>query len=212
MLFCVNLSSLDGCVAWSAFAYLLNRRTNDMVPPFDVDNFTLICAKCSLFQPYCVQRLTFTKLAVDLLNPSIESEKRKHKLKRLVQSPNSFFMDVKCPGCFNITTVFSHAQTVVICNGCSTVLCQPTGGKARLMEGLYLPPVYKRCGSSTCGERDVVGVVGSTHLEAIPGFNSVNFPANASKTDFRSSSCNCGCEALTIKQLYILCRSRGFIM
>merc|ERR1711964_368808 len=29
----------------------------------------------------------------------------------------------------------SHAQTVVICAGCSTVLCQPTGGKARLTEG-----------------------------------------------------------------------------
>ncbi|KAJ1952208.1 40S ribosomal protein S27, partial [Dipsacomyces acuminosporus] len=74
-------------------------------------------------------------LAVDLLNPSLESEKRQHKLKRLVQSPNSYFMDVKCPGCFNITTVFSHAQTVVVCPGCSTVLCQPTGGRARLTEG-----------------------------------------------------------------------------
>merc|ERR1712141_517600 len=61
--------------------------------------------------------------------------KRKHKLKRLVQSPNSFFMDVKCPGCYKITTVFSHAQTVVKCEGCSSVLCQPTGGKARLTEG-----------------------------------------------------------------------------
>ncbi|KAK4703516.1 small subunit ribosomal protein S27e, partial [Phenoliferia sp. Uapishka_3] len=38
-------------------------------------------------------------------------------------------------GCFNITTVFSHAQTVVLCGSCSTVLCQPTGGKARLTEG-----------------------------------------------------------------------------
>lgn len=74
-------------------------------------------------------------LAVDLLNPSLESEKQKHKKKRLVQSPNSFFMDVKCPGCFNITTVFSHAQTVVLCGSCATVLCQPTGGKARLTEG-----------------------------------------------------------------------------
>ncbi|KAJ1936040.1 40S ribosomal protein S27, partial [Linderina pennispora] len=74
-------------------------------------------------------------LAVDLLNPSLESEKRQHKLKRLVQSPDSYFMDVKCPGCFNITTVFSHAQTVVVCPGCSTVLCQPTGGRARLTEG-----------------------------------------------------------------------------
>ena len=72
---------------------------------------------------------------VDLLHPPRELEQRRHKLKRLVQTPNSFFMDVKCPGCFNITTVFSHAQTVVICSGCSTVLCQPTGGKARLTEG-----------------------------------------------------------------------------
>ncbi|KAI4191691.1 MAG: hypothetical protein LQ346_004647 [Caloplaca aetnensis] len=56
-------------------------------------------------------------------------------LQMLVPAPRSFFMDVKCPGCFTITTVFSHAQTVVICGGCSTVLCQPTGGKARLTEG-----------------------------------------------------------------------------
>ncbi|KAK9764893.1 40S ribosomal protein S27 [Basidiobolus meristosporus CBS 931.73] len=74
-------------------------------------------------------------LAVDLLNPSVEHEKNTHKLKRLVQSPNSYFMDVKCPGCFNITTVFSHAQTVVLCGSCATVLCQPTGGRARLTEG-----------------------------------------------------------------------------
>nr|XP_025614179.1 40S ribosomal protein S27-1 [Arachis hypogaea] len=39
---------------------------------------------------------------IDLLNPPAELEKRKHKLKRLVQSPNSFFTDVKCQGCFNI--------------------------------------------------------------------------------------------------------------
>ncbi|KAI9669546.1 MAG: coatomer subunit gamma [Caeruleum heppii] len=74
-------------------------------------------------------------LAVDLLNPTPQAEARKHKLKTLVPAPRSFFMDVKCPGCFTITTVFSHAQTVVICAGCSTVLCQPTGGKARLTEG-----------------------------------------------------------------------------
>lgn len=39
------------------------------------------------------------------------------------------------PGCYKITTVFSHAQTVVVCVSCSTVLCQPTGGRARLTEG-----------------------------------------------------------------------------
>ncbi|KAG0190012.1 sensitivity to high expression protein she9 [Apophysomyces sp. BC1034] len=43
-------------------------------------------------------------------------------------------MDVKCPGCVNISTVFSHAQTVVLCSSCGTVLCQPTGGRARLTE------------------------------------------------------------------------------
>jgi len=42
---------------------------------------------------------------VDLLHPPKELEQRRHKLKRVVQSPNSFFMDVKCPGCFEIKTV-----------------------------------------------------------------------------------------------------------
>jgi small subunit ribosomal protein S27e len=104
-------------------------------------------------------------------------EAGKHKLKRLVQSPNSFFMDVKCQvrttaeraiaptptratrtrvchrkplltyacfknqqGCFSITTIFSHSQTVVLCGSCSAVLCQPTGGKARLTEGCEFRP------------------------------------------------------------------------
>ena len=71
----------------------------------------------------------------DLLHPTAEDDVRTHKLKRLVQSPNSFFMDIKCPGCFQITTVFSHAQTVVLCTGCNIHLCEPTGGKARLTEG-----------------------------------------------------------------------------
>ncbi|XP_055134390.1 small ribosomal subunit protein eS27-like [Symphalangus syndactylus] len=74
-------------------------------------------------------------LAKDLLHPSAEEKKTKHKKKRLVQSPNSYFMDVKCPGWYKITTVFSHEPTVVLCVGCRTPLCQPTGGKAMLMEG-----------------------------------------------------------------------------
>ncbi|KNB43133.1 40S ribosomal protein S27-like protein [Blastocystis sp. subtype 4] len=60
---------------------------------------------------------SFCKLEVnDLRYPSAEEEAQKHKLKRLVQTPNSYFMDVRCPGCFNITTVFSHAQSVVVCD------------------------------------------------------------------------------------------------
>ncbi|XP_044769733.1 40S ribosomal protein S27-like [Neomonachus schauinslandi] len=74
-------------------------------------------------------------LARDLLHPSLDEEKRKHKKKQLVQSPHSYFMDVKCPRCYKITAVFSHAQMVVTWVGCSTVLCQPTGGKVRLTEG-----------------------------------------------------------------------------
>uniref|UniRef100_A0A803TV98 40S ribosomal protein S27 n=1 Tax=Anolis carolinensis TaxID=28377 RepID=A0A803TV98_ANOCA len=44
-------------------------------------------------------------------------------------------MDVKCSSCYKITTIFSHAQKVVLCIGCSTVLCQPMGRKAWLTEG-----------------------------------------------------------------------------
>lgn len=44
-----------------------------------------------------------------------------------------------CVGCYKITTVFSHAQTVVLCVSCSTVLAQPTGGRARLTEGKQRP-------------------------------------------------------------------------
>ncbi|XP_054580753.1 40S ribosomal protein S27-like [Eptesicus fuscus] len=79
--------------------------------------------------------MKFAALAQGLLHPSPEEEKRKHRKKRLVQSPISYFLDVKCPGCCKITTVFSHAQTVVLCVDCSTVPCQPTGGKTRLTEG-----------------------------------------------------------------------------
>ncbi|MDP2438533.1 MAG: 30S ribosomal protein S27e [archaeon] len=53
----------------------------------------------------------------------------------MIQGPNSYFMDVKCPGCLGISTVFSHAQSVVLCGSCATVLSQPTGGICRLTEG-----------------------------------------------------------------------------
>lgn len=91
----------------------------------------------------------FLQLAKDLLHPLPAEEKRKHKLKRLVQHPNSYFMDVKCPGCYKITTVFSHAQGVVVCAGCSTILCQPTGGRAKLTEGKPLN-IFQRFACCVC--------------------------------------------------------------
>ncbi|CAD7676057.1 unnamed protein product [Nyctereutes procyonoides] len=47
-------------------------------------------------------------------------------------------MDVKCSGCYKINTVLSHAQTVVLCVGCSTVLCQPAGGKNKAYRRMFL--------------------------------------------------------------------------
>nr|BAA78586.1 ribosomal protein S27 [Chlamydomonas sp. HS-5] len=81
--------------------------------------------------------MTLSRLSadIDLLHPRAKLDKHTHKLKRLVQSPNSYFMDVKCPGCFHVSTIFSHAQTPVMCTACSAVLCTPTGGKAQLAEG-----------------------------------------------------------------------------
>merc|ERR1712141_710985 len=114
-------------------------------------------------------------LAKDLLHPRPEEEKRKHKLKRLVQHPNSYFMDVKCPGCYKITTVFSHAQTVVLCVGCSTVLCQPTGGRARLTEErsntkLLPPPLLVRRDKHEYAKKHLV-----THASGIGHLRNYTF-------------------------------------
>ncbi|XP_032955037.1 40S ribosomal protein S27-like [Rhinolophus ferrumequinum] len=74
-------------------------------------------------------------LTKDLLHPSPEEEKRKHKKKHLMHSPNSYFMVMKCPGCYKVTTIFSQAQMVDLCVGCSMVLCQPTEEKQGLQKG-----------------------------------------------------------------------------
>ncbi|VCW50173.1 unnamed protein product, partial [Gulo gulo] len=39
----------------------------------------------------------------DLLHQNPEEENKKPKMKHLVQSPNYYFMDVKCPACYKIT-------------------------------------------------------------------------------------------------------------
>jgi hypothetical protein len=46
--------------------------------------------------------VTFVQIEDDMLHPNPANEKRKHKMKRLVPTPNSYFMDVKCPGCFSM--------------------------------------------------------------------------------------------------------------
>ena len=79
----------------------------------------------------------------DLLHPSKEEEETKHKKKRLVPEPESYFMDVKCVACGKIATVFSHTATVVKCEGCQSILATPTGGKAKLTEGCSFRPKPK---------------------------------------------------------------------
>src|SRR5688572_24688998 len=115
-------------------------------------------------------------LAQDLLYPDPQKERSKHKLKRLVQHPNSYvcFQYFNQVGfgfigsaLFSLWTssardatrslpsspmprlwwsvpqlfameLYSSADCgscFQVCVGCSTVLCQPTGGKARLVEG-----------------------------------------------------------------------------
>ena len=68
-------------------------------------------------------------LKIDLLNPSLQAQRRCHKKKRLVQSPNSYFMDVKCPGCYKIKVkiepILDYFFKAIIS---STVLFQCTAG------------------------------------------------------------------------------------
>ncbi|XP_036159278.1 40S ribosomal protein S27-like [Myotis myotis] len=68
-------------------------------------------------------------------SPPPSPEEKRRQEKHLVQSPSPYFMDATCPAGYAIATLFSQAQTVVLCVGGSTVLFQPTGGTARLTEG-----------------------------------------------------------------------------
>ena len=52
-----------------------------------------------IFQLFILQVLACD---IDLLHPPAELEKQRNKFKRLVASPNSYFMDVKCQGCFTM--------------------------------------------------------------------------------------------------------------
>ncbi|KAJ6234432.1 guanine nucleotide-binding protein subunit alpha [Anaeramoeba flamelloides] len=68
----------------------------------------------------------------DLLNIDLEDEDKKHKMKRIVPTPNSYFLDVQCSRCSMISIVFSHSQTIFKCPKCQTVLARPSGGKATI--------------------------------------------------------------------------------
>lgn len=73
----------------------------------------------------------------DLLHPNPEEEDKKHKLKKLVQKPNSFFVDIKCT-CGTLTHTFSCAQSTIKCKSCNEILATPTGGKLEFKEGVHI--------------------------------------------------------------------------
>ena len=73
-------------------------------------------------------------IEVDLLNPTQASQPKTHKLKRLVPTPNSYFMDIKCPKCNQNSTTFSHAHREILCPKCGSILGHPSGGKLRLVK------------------------------------------------------------------------------
>ncbi|HDI42538.1 MAG TPA: 30S ribosomal protein S27e [Candidatus Bathyarchaeota archaeon] len=52
--------------------------------------------------------------------------------RKLVPTPRSKFLRVKCPECGNEQIVFSHASIVVKCMVCGAVLAEPAGGKAKI--------------------------------------------------------------------------------
>ncbi|EAL51510.2 ribosomal protein s27, putative [Entamoeba histolytica HM-1:IMSS-B] len=85
----------------------------------------------------CLSALIYVVLPlieVDLLNPTAASEAKAHKMKRLVPTPNSYFLEIKCPKCSATTTTFSHAHRQILCQKCGQPLGQPTGGKLKLTQ------------------------------------------------------------------------------
>ncbi len=50
------------------------------------------------------------------------------------------FLRVRCTGCGNEQSVYSHASTTVRCNVCEKTLALPTGGKAE-MKGIVIGAV-----------------------------------------------------------------------
>jgi len=70
----------------------------------------------------------------DLLNIPDSVEQKRHKLKRTVQAPNSYFMNVKSGENNNLAVVFSHSQTPIYCPSTNQVLAKVTGGKVLLAD------------------------------------------------------------------------------
>merc|ERR1712146_762825 len=67
--------------------------------------------------------------SIDLSFPTIEIEKAKHKMKRLIPTPNSVFIGSECTVCKKANLIFSHSSKQRKCKFCFSVLTKPKGGK-----------------------------------------------------------------------------------
>ncbi len=74
----------------------------------------------------------------DLLHPDPAIEAQKHKLKKLVQKPHSFFLDIKCKNCKALTHTFSCAQSVIKCQSCGEVIDTKTERKIKIKDGVHI--------------------------------------------------------------------------
>merc|ERR1712080_34573 len=81
------------------------------------------------------KRSIYQEMEYDLLNVPDAVEQRRHKLKRTVQAPNSYFMNVKSGDHQkNLAVVFSHSQTPIYSASTNQVLAKITGGKVMLAD------------------------------------------------------------------------------
>ena len=68
----------------------------------------------------------------DLLNLPFQEEFRRHKLRRTIPAPNSYFFHIECNKCQKIKTCFSHGHSQVKCIDCNQTLAVPSGGKLKI--------------------------------------------------------------------------------
>lgn len=79
----------------------------------------------------------------DLLHVPKDIEKRTHKLKRLVQAPNSYFMKLKNKTSSNVTVVFSNAHGIIKDMKDNKIIAQSTGGKIKISSHCEFKPIVE---------------------------------------------------------------------
>lgn len=51
---------------------------------------------------------------------------------KMIETPDSRFIKVKCPKCKKEQVIFGKAATKIKCLSCGNILAVPTGGKTRV--------------------------------------------------------------------------------